>query len=120
MKGGNEILVQRRELVIFVIYQNVLIYLFVSLTNALNKAVSFQYLLGKEETAQCKVEMAKQLNAPVEKKVVVGTVTYELDGAIIEQFKIYTAEAVEKATFWNKVKKWLKIAQDFVGNLIKK
>lgn len=83
-------------------------------------ASAFQYLLGKDEKTECKVEMAKQLNAPVEKNVVVGTVTYELDGVIIEQFKIYTAETVEAATFWNKVKKWLKIAQDFVGNLIKK
>lgn len=83
-------------------------------------ATSFEYLMGKGETAECKVEMAEQLNAPVEKNAVVGTVTYELDGAIIEQFRIYTAENVAEATFWNKVKKWFKIAQDFVGNLIKK
>lgn len=83
-------------------------------------AGEFSYLTGKEETAQCKVEYAKQLQAPVAENTVVGTITYELNGKIIEQFKIYTTKNVEKSTFRNKIKKWLRSIQDFVGNLINK
>lgn len=83
-------------------------------------AGTFSYLLGKDETARCKVEYAKVLQAPVAKNTVIGTITYELEGKIIEQFKIYTVEENEKSTFWNVVKKWLRIIQDFVLNLINK
>mgnify|MGYP003296217545 FL=1 len=83
-------------------------------------AKTFSYLLGKGEVSQCKVECAEQLQAPVEKKTVVGTITYELNGKIIEQFQVYTAGDVEKSTFWNRVKKWLRSIQDFVGILINK
>lgn len=83
-------------------------------------AKSFSYLLGKGEVAQCKVEYAKQLQAPVEKNTVVGTITYELNGSVIEQFKIYTAENCEKSTFWNKVKMWMLNLQDFVKELTSK
>ena len=80
----------------------------------------FSYLMGKDEVAHCKVEYAKQLQAPVEKNTVIGTIIYELNGQIIEQFKIVTIEKVEKSTFWNIAKKRLKILQDFVGDLINK
>lgn len=83
-------------------------------------AGEFSYLTGKEETVQCKVEYAKQLQAPVAGNTVVGTITYELNGKIIEQFKIYTTKDVEKSTFWNKIKKQLRSIQDFVRNLINK
>ena len=83
-------------------------------------AKTFPYLLGKGELAQCKVEYAEQLQAPVEKNMVVGTITYELKGVIIEQFQIYTTEDVEKSTFWNQIKKWLRSIQYFVGILINK
>ncbi len=83
-------------------------------------AKTFSYLLGKGEVAQCKVECAEQLQALVEKNMVVGSITYELKGVIIEQFQIYTTEDVEKSTFWNRVKKWLRSIQDFVGILINK
>ena len=83
-------------------------------------AKQFSYLLKKDEAVQCKVEYAKHLQAPIEDDMVVGTVTYELNGTIIEQFKICTIKDVEKSTFWNRVKKWLKLLQDFVGNLINK
>ena len=83
-------------------------------------AKTFPYLLGKGELAQCKVEYAEQLQAPVEKNMVVGTITYELKGVIIEQFQIYTTEDVEKSTFWNQIKKWLRSIQDYVGILINK
>jgi len=80
----------------------------------------FRYLLGNGEKVQCKVEMANHLQAPVDENMVVGTIIYELNGKIIEQFKIYTTESIEQSTFWNILKKWLRIIQDFVGNLINK
>ncbi len=83
-------------------------------------AKKFTYLLNPEETVQCKVEYAKQLQAPVEKEAVVGTITYELNGKIIEQFQIRTTEECEKSTFWNRVKEWLRNIQYFVVNLINK
>ncbi len=83
-------------------------------------AKEFSYLLGQEEIPQCRVECADSLQAPVEKNTVVGTITYELHGKIIEQFKIYTTENTEKSTFWNHVKKWLRNIQDFVLDLINK
>jgi D-alanyl-D-alanine carboxypeptidase len=56
----------------------------------------------------------------VKEKTVVGTIIYELNGKVIEQFKVYTAQNIEKSTFWNRLKKWLKIVQYFVENLTKK
>ena len=64
--------------------------------------------------------MANQLQAPVNENTVVGTIIYELNGKIIEQFKIYTIENIEKSTFWNILKMWLRNIQDFVWNLINK
>ena len=83
-------------------------------------AKEFSCLLGDGEKVQCKVEMANQLQAPVNENTVVGTIIYELNGKIIEQFKIYTIENIEKSTFWNILKIWLRNIQDFVGNLINK
>lgn len=80
----------------------------------------FSYLLGKSERAECKVEMAKQLTAPVEKNTVVGKISYELEGKTIEQFRIYTTEESKKSTFWNRLKKWIRNIQDFVANLLNK
>lgn len=81
-------------------------------------AKPFPYLLGQGETAQCKVECSKQLQAPVTKETVVGTIIYELNGTVIEQFKIYTIEKSEKSTVWNQLKQWIRNIQDFVANLI--
>ena len=83
-------------------------------------AGNFQYLLGKNEIAECRVELAEQLTAPVEKGTVVGNISYELDGVTIEQFHIFTTEEVEKSTFWNRIKEWLKSLQDFVWKLTTK
>lgn len=83
-------------------------------------AEEFSYLLGKDEVADCKVDYASRIQAPVEKGVSVGTVRYELDGQVIEQFRIFTSEETEKSTFWNIFKLWLRKAQDFVGKLINK
>lgn len=87
---------------------------------AATDAKKFTCLLGEGEKVQCRVEMANQIHAPIQENTVVGTIIYELNGKIVEQFKIFTAENVEQATFWNKAKRWLKMIQDFVGNLIKK
>lgn len=81
-------------------------------------AGTFSYLLGKAEAAECKVDYAKKLQAPVVKDTVVGTITYELNGTVIEQFKIYTCRDVEKSTFWNILKRWFRNIQDFVGNIV--
>lgn len=83
-------------------------------------AGTFSYLLGDWETVECKIDYAKELQAPVSKNAVIGTISYELEGSVIEQFKVYTAGDVEKATFWNKVKKWLRTLQHFVEKLISK
>ena len=83
-------------------------------------AGTFSYLLGKGEIAECKVEMAKQLTAPVEKNTVVGKISYELEGKTIEQFRIYTTEESKKSTFWNQFKKRIRNIQDFVVNLLNK
>ena len=83
-------------------------------------AGTFRYLLGKDEIAECRVEMAEQLTAPVEADSVVGTISYELDGSTIEQFHVFTTEGVEEATFWNRIKEWIRLLQHLVQNLIKK
>lgn len=80
-------------------------------------AGTFSYLLEKNEVAQCRVEQAEQLQAPIEKGTVVGTITYELNGEIIEKFQIYTGESVEESTFWNQIKKWLKGIQEVLLKL---
>lgn len=80
-------------------------------------AGTFSYLLEKNEVAQCRVEQAEQLQAPIEKGTVVGTITYELNGEIIEKFQIYTGESVEESTFWNQLKKWLKVIQEVLLKL---
>ena len=81
-------------------------------------AGTFRYLLGKGELAECKVEMAKELMAPVEKNAVVGKIIYEIEGKTIEQYSIYTAEESPKATFWNRLKKWIRTIQDFVAKRV--
>lgn len=83
-------------------------------------AKTFQYLLKEDEKLSCKIEMPEGLTAPVEENMVVGTISYELDGKTVEQFQIKTAEIVEKATFWKRFCKWLKtfekkIRQIFMG-----
>lgn len=71
-------------------------------------AGKFSCLLKKGEHLRCREEYAKELQAPVAANTVVGTISYELDGKIQEQFQIYTAEEVEKATFWKRLRRFLK------------
>lgn len=70
-------------------------------------AGEFAYLLGKGEKVNCKVSYAKQLKAPVEKHMVIGSVSYELNGKVIEQFQIFTMEETQKASLWLKFKRWI-------------
>lgn len=83
-------------------------------------AGTFPYLLREEEKPVCRVEYAKELQAPVTKNTVVGTITYELDGIVIEQFQIYAGEDVDQSTFWNVFRRWLRKIQDFVRKLTNK
>lgn len=83
-------------------------------------ASSFYYLLGKGETAECKLTVAEKVTAPIEKGTVVGKISYELHGITIEQFRIYAMEDVDEATFWNRVKKWLKRLWNYAENLMEK
>ena len=80
-------------------------------------ATTFSYLLGENDHLRCKIVFKKQIHAPVERNSVIGTISYELNGEVIEKFSIYTREAVEQAIFWNKVKKWLKNMWDSVAIL---
>lgn len=77
-------------------------------TEVTTDAAAFSYLLGEGEQVECKVELPETLNAPIEEGSVVGAIFYELDGTTIEQFQIYAAEDVEKATVWKKFLKRLK------------
>lgn len=75
---------------------------------AVTDAGNFSYLLKKDENVKCTVNFPEELEAPVEKGTVIGKVSYELDGAVIEQFWIRTAESVEKASVWKKLLRWMK------------
>lgn len=79
-------------------------------------AEAFEYLIGNTENVKCRISYAKELSAPVEKNMLVGTISYELNGKIIEQYHIFTSERVEEATFINKIKKWLRIIKERIFN----
>lgn len=87
---------------------------FVELTT---DATTFSYLLGEQDQLKCKINIKKEIYAPVERDSVIGTIRYEMNGEVIEKFHIYTKEAVKKATLWMKVKKWLRNMWDFVDIL---
>lgn len=80
-------------------------------------AKTFEYLIGNLENVKCRISYAKTLSAPVEKNTLVGTIRYELDGKVIEQYHVFTAEKVEKATIRNKLKKWLKLMWGKIAKL---
>lgn len=70
-------------------------------------ANTFSQFLGNDENVKCNVTYAKQLQAPVEKGTVIGSITYELHGNEIEKFQIYTAEETKEDTLWNRLKAWM-------------
>lgn len=95
----------------------------IKVTNGMQESVSlitdagtFSYLLKEGEQVKCKVDLPKSLTAPVEKGCVVGTIRYELYGTTIEQFQIYSAQAVEKATIWKRFLRW---TENLVNNVAK-
>ena len=99
----------------------------VSVTDGMEKQVSidtnartFQYLLAENEEVTFRMNYIKELKAPVVKGAVIGTIRYELEGEFVEQFSIYTTEEIEKSTFRNILRKYLRNIQDFVLNLINK
>ena len=99
----------------------------VSVVDGMEKHVSidtnaklFEYLLAENEEVTCRMSYRKELKAPVAKDAVIGTISYELEGKIIEQFTIYTTEQIEKSTFRNILGKYLRNIQDFVLKLTNK
>ena len=99
----------------------------VSVTDGMKKQVSidtnarvFKYLLAENEEVTFRMNYIKELKAPVVKGAVIGTIRYELEGQIVEQFSIYTTEEIEKSTFRNILRKYLRNIQDFVLKLINK
>ena len=40
------------------------------------------------------------LEAPVEKDTVIGKIVYSLDGEVLGEIEVFTAQAMEKADFW--------------------
>ena len=99
----------------------------VSVVGGMEKQVSvgtnskiFEYLLAENEEVTCRMSYRKELQAPVAKDAVIGTICYELEGKIIEQFTIYTTEQIDKSTFRNILGKYLRNIQDFVLKLTNK
>lgn len=77
-------------------------------------AKTFKYLVGNKENVKCYISYTKSVLAPVEKKMLVGTIQYELKGKVIEQYQIYTTERVEEATVINKLKLYFKIVKEWL------
>ena len=55
--------------------------------------------MKEQETADISVEIAKELEAPVEKGQKVGKVTYRLDDSVIAEYNIVTDRSVECIDF---------------------
>ncbi len=77
----------------------------------------FSYVLKSGEQAECKIDHAKELQAPVEMGTLIGKITYELDGKVIEQFQVFTAENVEEATLFNRLEKWIENVKIFLKDI---
>lgn len=80
-------------------------------------AKAFEYLVGEKEKVKCRISYAKTIAAPVERNMLVGTIRYELDGKVIEQYHIFTGESVEEATLINKMKYDLSRMRDWLKNV---
>ncbi len=55
-------------------------------------------LLRKDETPQMKLEVKKELTAPVSKNQAVGTYQYYLEGELVREYPVVTLEAVRERT----------------------
>ncbi|MBQ6806533.1 MAG: D-alanyl-D-alanine carboxypeptidase [Lachnospiraceae bacterium] len=60
---------------------------------------SLLYLLSEEDVVEVKTSVAKELTAPVTAGEKVGQVSYYLNGELIEEYTIVTAEDVEEIDF---------------------
>lgn len=83
-------------------------------------AKSFVYLVGENEKINCKIQYTNCLQAPVEKNMLVGTISYQLQGKTIEQYHIFTDSEVKEANFRNKVKKWIRDIGRYIHKLVNK
>ena len=88
--------------------------------NLATDAKSFNYLVGEHEKIKCKISYTKSLQAPVEKKMIVGKISYELNEKVIEQYHIFTDAEVKEANFRNKVKKWIRDIGRYIHKLVNK
>ena len=88
--------------------------------NLATDAKSFNYLVGEHEKIKCKISYTKSLQAPVEKKMLVGKISYELNEKVIEQYHIFTDAEVKEANFRNKVKKWIRDIGRYIHKLVNK
>ena len=88
--------------------------------NLATDAKSFNYLVGEHEKIKCKISYTKSLQAPVEKKMLVGKISYELNEKVIEQYHIFTDAEVKEATFRNKVKEWIRNIGISIHKLVNK
>lgn len=59
----------------------------------------FSYLLGDKETIETKVELKKEITAPIKEGTVLGSVQYFLNGELIKSYPIVTEEKIEKIDF---------------------
>ncbi len=54
---------------------------------------------GSAENVKQTLDIAEQVEAPVKKGALVGTITFSIDGETLESFDVVAAESVEKMTF---------------------
>ncbi len=68
-------------------------------------------LLAKSDATglTSRIEIAEELNAPVEKGQVVGKILYEKGGAVIQEVPITAKEAVPKLNFWGIFRQLLRV-----------
>lgn len=59
---------------------------------------SLMLLMSDHEKATCKVDIPKQLNAPVREGEAVGAVTYYLEGDAVKSYPVYTCDAVDRVS----------------------
>lgn len=57
-------------------------------------------LLGKNETVTVKTAWKEYLKAPVEKSQAAGTITYRLNGEVIDEYQIVTTQTVKKRSYF--------------------
>ena len=62
---------------------------------------------GQISKAQCQIELAQSIQAPVEQGQILGTVTVTADGQTLAEIPIVAPAAVEKLTWWQVTKELL-------------